>query len=572
MPQFKRKVAFSGKKKKEQIHARRARRMHTNADDDNADFHTTEASIASPEEGMDYQEEVLAINYQPGVNARVNRYNLKFRKEKAAEKEKRQALHSKPVTLLSENEMETGTECFYPPGLSYPSRPPWRSNMSKKELDMNENKYFRLFCEKIDKEFSKTSLSMYELNLETWRQLWRVTEMSDIMLIIVDARFPVAQFPPYLYHHLVEKENKGIILIMNKADLLPPSLILAWEHYFAQHFPKLIVVPFSSLEGYKGRKCLLRMAAESALCLVDACQKLVDDSVNLKPWREKIEEERDLASGDDQSVDIQETNVVHSQNTAPETYQRYRDGILTIGTIGHPNVGKSSLINALMGKKVVSVSRTPGHTKHFQTIFLTKNIKLCDCPGLVFPSTVDMPLQVLLGSFPVAQVRDPIGVVHYIASRLDVPKILKLHLSEGDEDSEWTSYLICKAWAEKRGYRTKSRGVEDASRAANEILRFCLNGYKSLVIYQRPPGFSNDKGKYESASEIHRIKLIQGVHSDAQEELSQDEEEENVEENVDTVSEEEKEEKDESNEESEDDDYVPISAVQNKFALLNDED
>ncbi|XP_068204635.1 guanine nucleotide-binding protein-like 1 [Palaemon carinicauda] len=443
MPHYRRKVPFSGKKKKEQIIARRARRQHADGEDESDDFHTTEATIASPEEAMDYQE-VMAINYQPGRNQRVNRYNLKFRKETAADKEKRRALHSQPIDFLSESELEAGTEHFYPPGLSYPSRPPWRANMSKEELDMNENKHFRLFCEKIDKEFSKADLSMYELNLETWRQLWRVTEMSDILLIIVDARFPVAQFPPYLYKHLVEKENKGIILIMNKSDLLPPSLILAWKHYFAQHFPKLIVVPFFSLEGRRGKRGLLRMAAESALGLVDACEKLVDDSVNLKPWKKKIEEERDLVTEDDTSVDVLETNVVHSQNTAPEAYQRFKDGILTIGTIGHPNVGKSSLINALMGKKVVSVSRTPGHTKHFQTIFLTKNIKLCDCPGLVFPSTVDMPLQVLLGSFPVAQVRDPISVVQYIASRLDIPKILKLHLSKDDVDSEWTSYLICE--------------------------------------------------------------------------------------------------------------------------------
>lgn len=44
--------------------------------------------------------------------------------------------------------------------------------------------------------------------------------------------------------------------------------------------------------------------------------------------------------------------------------------------------------------KVVSVSRTPGHTKHFQTIFLTPSVRLCDCPGLVFPSKLPKSLQV----------------------------------------------------------------------------------------------------------------------------------------------------------------------------------
>ena len=45
-------------------------------------------------------------------------------------------------------------------------------------------------------------------------------------------------------------------------------------------------------------------------------------------------------------------------------------------------------------QQVVSTSRTPGHTKHFQTIFLTANVRLCDCPGLVFPSVVGKQLQV----------------------------------------------------------------------------------------------------------------------------------------------------------------------------------
>ena len=48
--------------------------------------------------------------------------------------------------------------------------------------------------------------------------------------------------------------------------------------------------------------------------------------------------------------------------------------------------------------QVVSTSRTPGHTKHFQTIFLTANVRLCDCPGLVFPSVVGKQLQVCFGN------------------------------------------------------------------------------------------------------------------------------------------------------------------------------
>lgn len=46
--------------------------------------------------------------------------------------------------------------------------------------------------------------------------------------------------------------------------------------------------------------------------------------------------------------------------------KRVTDNVVTIGLVGYPNVGKSSTINSLMAEKKVSVSATPGKTKHFQ--------------------------------------------------------------------------------------------------------------------------------------------------------------------------------------------------------------
>ena len=61
---------------------------------------------------------------------------------------------------------------------------------------------------------------------------------------------------------------------------------------------------------------------------------------------------------------------------------------MVVGLVGYPNVGKSSTINALIGEKKVSVSSTPGKTKHFQTIRLSADVLLCDCPGLDRKSVV----------------------------------------------------------------------------------------------------------------------------------------------------------------------------------------
>lgn len=356
---------------------------------------------------------------------KANKYVLQFHNETTKEVREMRERARQGLEYATEEQMEID-DCFFD-GYDFPIRPKWNYQMSKEILMGNEERYFFKYITAIEKKHfdDMKQLSYCELNLETWRQLWRVLELSDVVLVIADARFPTLMFPPAIFEYVTKELNKNVIILLNKIDLVETSAVLAWKKYFENKYKGIDVVLFTSCPNYnlrggnvnktglkiRRRRGRQRMASEGALQVFQACQSIVKDQVDLSSWQEKIQDEirsNDQAAGnedaDEEDIEVEKTHE-EEKDFDFEEHVLYKNGVLTIGCIGFPNVGKSSLLNALMGRKVVSVSRTPGHTKHFQTIFLTNTVRLCDCPGLVFPSQTPRTLQVLMGSYPIAQLR-----------------------------------------------------------------------------------------------------------------------------------------------------------------------
>jgi nuclear GTP-binding protein len=101
---------------------------------------------------------------------------------------------------------------------------------------------------------------------------------------------------------------------------------------------------------------------------------------------------------------------------------------ITIGVIGFPNVGKSSVINSLKRSKVCGVGSTPGLTKAAQTITLDKNIKLLDCPGIVFSQTDDSSVEaVLRNCVKVELLEDPVAPVEAIVQRCKKEQLVMMY-------------------------------------------------------------------------------------------------------------------------------------------------
>jgi len=86
----------------------------------------------------------------------------------------------------------------------------------KQIMNSNGRDYFLFqeYISELQKKFSWEELSYFELNLETWRQLWRVLEMSDIVLIIVDIRYCVSTcFWNYYFILFTQSERIQVFLL-----------------------------------------------------------------------------------------------------------------------------------------------------------------------------------------------------------------------------------------------------------------------------------------------------------------------------------------------------------------------
>jgi len=100
---------------------------------------------------------------------------------------------------------------------------------------------------------------------------------------------------------------------------------------------------------------------------------------------------------------------------------------ITVGVIGYPNVGKSSLINSLKKCRAAAVGNAPGITKSMQEINLDKNIVLIDSPGVVLNTTDSADSLILRSAIKIEELADPVRPVEALLGRVDNNELLKFY-------------------------------------------------------------------------------------------------------------------------------------------------
>ncbi|SMY26952.1 unnamed protein product [Zymoseptoria tritici ST99CH_1A5] len=435
--------------------------------------------------------------------------------------------------------------------LTVPRRPQWDEDTTPQELEIRERESLLQWRRGLAElqEVEDLLMTPFERNLEVWRQLWRVIERSDLVVQIVDARNPLLYRCADLEKYVKEVDGgkKRNLLLINKADMMTLEQRTTWAKWFTE---RKIAFRFFSAELAKEMN-EARVEAEKEKYSSSEEESGQDDEEDEEDEDESelgesdVEEEIDpdekvLAKGtkkmalkeevevevedegdwsDDESVE-EETGAVPDSNPESLTLEEATRILTTddlealflehapaarrnadpskpdrkteIGLVGYPNVGKSSTINALLGAKKVSVSATPGKTKHFQTIHLSERVILCDCPGLVFPNFATTKAElVCAGVLPIDQLREYTGPAALVAARIPKHfleavygmKIITRPLEEGGTGIP-TGEEMLRAHARARGFFTSGLGQPDESRSARGVLKDYVKG---KLLYCHPP-------------------------------------------------------------------------------------
>ncbi|QZY57463.1 ribosome biogenesis GTPase YlqF [Crassaminicella profunda] len=243
-------------------------------------------------------------------------------------------------------------------------------------------------------------------------------KLVDVVVELLDARLPISSRNPQIDEIVVGKPR---VIVLNKSDLANKKVTNEWIAYFKKSGTNAIAV--NSMNG----SGLDKLMTELEETVKEKMEKRIEKGMRKRPVRAMI--------------------------------------------VGIPNVGKSSIINRLTGKKSAKTGDKPGVTRGKQWVRLKGNIELLDTPGILWPKFEDQNVGLKLAF--TGSIKDEILDIETIALRLieylceKYPKYMieRYKLKEIEEDGLMNMENIAK----NRGC-IMSGGRIDYTRVANIVM------------------------------------------------------------------------------------------------------
>ncbi|KAG7571166.1 hypothetical protein FFLO_00839 [Filobasidium floriforme] len=278
-----------------------------------------------------------------------------------------------------------------------------------------------------------------------WGELYKVLDSSDVVIHVLDARDPMGtRCKPVVEFLKKEKAHKQLIYVLNKVDLVPTWVTARWVKHLSLQAPTIAF--HASINNSFGKGSLIQL--------------------------------------------LRQFSVLHSDKKQ-----------ISVGLIGYPNVGKSSIINTLKKKKVCTVAPIPGETKVWQYITLMKRIYLIDCPGIVPISAKDSETDtVLKGVVRVENLQTPAEHIPGLLKRVRpayIERTYGLEPREGGWEGEEGATVLLSTIAKRMGKLLKG-GEPDQESIAKIMLNDWIRG--KIPYFAMPP--DKNAGQPDAGKEV----------------------------------------------------------------------